>query len=574
MNSAIYEHTEDAIQYARDVILGVIPACETIYNACQRFFRDISADQYVFDHYLANKACNFIQLLPHTKGRWAGKKELIKLKPWQKFLVCNIFGWIDKPGLPTLDYPYGYPGGFRRFRKIDFMVARKNGKSILAAAIGLYVFCENGNDFAPEVFSGATTEKQAMEVFKPARLMCLKTSELTEHYDIQINARNLSLPDSGGKFEPVIGNPGDGSSPSCWIVDEYHEHATSEQVDTATTGMGAREEPLLLIITTAGFNTSSPCYQEYSSAKKMLAGLLPMDEQLFALIYELDEDDDYRDPANWIKSNPNLGISVYTKYIEAAVAKAVRSSSDENTVLTKNFNRWTNAKLAWINSQQWSACGDSNLYEGDFITDTCIGAVDLSSRIDLTAFARLYLRMIEGERHYYVFVDHFLPHATIQSRSNDAYIGWWKDDHITACGENEIDFNEITEHVSDFLTVCNVREIAYDTWKASQLAQTLSSAGAIMVEYRQQVKDMTEAMKELEGAIASGRFHHANCPVLTWEAGNVTNRVDRKGNYFPNKDCVGNKIDGIVAVIMAVGRAMHDLVVDDSCYDKRDVREL
>lgn len=582
MISQIYDdfpHCKEALQYCLDIISGEISSCSSVWNACKRHLKDLKRPdfKYTFDLEKAEKACNFIELLPHTKGRWAGKKQKLKLQPWQKFLVTSIFGWVDQPGSPTEEYPDGYPGGYRRFRKVYFTVARKNGKSIIAAAIGLYIFCESGDDFAPEVFSGATNEKQAMEVFKPARLMCKKEPGLVEHYDIEVNAKNLANPETGAKFEPVVGDPGDGASPSCWIVDEFHEHKTRDQVDTAESGMGAREEPLLLIITTAGFDVASPCYEEYADCKKMIAGSTPMDETVFALIYELDSDtDDFRDSSVWKKANPNLGVSVNTRYIEAAVADAVRNPSAENKVKTKNFNMWVNARAAWLTSTAWNACADYDLDERDFIerSDRCIGAVDLSSRLDITALARVYTRVIDGLLHYYAFVDHFLPTDTIQDpKQNHSYIKWFHDGDLESAGTSEIDYDVVKERVRGFLDLGGIEEITYDPWKCSQLAQELEKEGAIMVEYRQQVKEMTQAMKELEGAIASGRFHHNGCPVLTWEASNVTNKEDAKGNYYPVKESKAAKIDGMIAVIMGVGRAMYD-PESGSVYDTDEVKVL
>ena len=570
-----HRHCEAAHRYAISVVLGEVVAPEEIKQACQRQLDDLERTDfpYVFDVTLAEKVCNFIELLPHTKGRWRGQR--IKLEPWQQFALTTMFGWVDLPGPATAEYPEGYKGGFRRFSEAYISVARKNGKSILAAGIGLYLFCETNGDEGPEIYSGATTQKQAMEVFKPARLMCKMTPDLCAKYDIEVNAQNLAQPESGGKFEPIIGNPGDGGSPSCAIIDEYHEHNNSDQVDTMITGMAAREEPLLLIITTAGTDTASPCYDKHLDAKKMLDKTVDVNEKLFALIYGLDPDDDYTDDAVWIKANPNLGVSVATKYIIARVSDAVRNSSNENKVKIKNFNQWVNAKSAWLNTHQWSACGDDTLYEGDFANDECIGALDMSNRLDLTAFIRLYIREVEGRKHYYAFGSHFLPEDSINKPENDAYLKWYKDGDLLEAGELEIDHDIITQYIEDFYKGCNMREVTYDPWKAQQIAQSLEKKGAVVVEFKQQVKEMTQAMKEMEGAIIAGRFHHDDDPVLNWQSGNVINKIDKKGNYYPDKERGHLKIDGIVCVIMAIGRAMFELEVDEeSVYNTRGVRQL
>ena len=557
-----YPHCQDAHDYAVDVVAGKIPNCIHAVNACKRYLNDLEREgfRYVFDPYLGSRACNFIELLPHTKGPWAGKKKKLILEPWQKFIIANVFGWIDETT------------GFRRFSELDLFVPRKNGKSILGAAIGAYLFCADG-EYAPEIFSGATNAKQAMEVFKPMRLMCKKTPDLCEKYGIEVNASNLAQPDTGGKVEPVIGNPGDGASPSCWIVDEYHEHPNSDQVDTAVTGMGSREQPLLVVITTAGSDTSSACYAKYEELIDILSGNVQGDE-IFGIIYGLDDTDEYYEPGMDRKANPNYGISVLPKYMETQIARAQRNSAHENKILIKNFNRWTSSKSAWISSLDWKKCGDSALYEGDFINDECIGGIDLASKIDLTAWVRLYLRIIEGERHYFAFGNWYLPEVAIEKSENARYREWVKDGLLDICGDREIKYAELRHEIKKYAKTCNVREITYDSWKASQLAQELEDEGLLMVEFRQNPSSITPAMRELEAAITAGRFHHSDDPVLNWQMMNVVRKDYPTGLTAAIKEKPHNKIDGPIAIIMAVGRAMHDLEVEESVYDKRGVREL
>ncbi|KKK89824.1 hypothetical protein LCGC14_2729240, partial [marine sediment metagenome] len=210
-------HADKAKRYAQDVVAGEVPACKWTVLACQRFLDDLGREwEYKFKPSLANRACKFIENLPHVKGKWA--KSNITLEPWQCFIVCNIFGWIHKET------------GMRRFRKASLYVARKNGKSLLAAAIGLFMLAADGEPGA-EIYSGATTEKQSWEVFGPAHKMALWTPEFTSFYGIEVNASNLAIIIDGAKFEPIIGNPGDGASPHCAIVDEYHEHKDTKQYD-------------------------------------------------------------------------------------------------------------------------------------------------------------------------------------------------------------------------------------------------------------------------------------------------------------------------------------------------------
>ena len=242
-----------ALDYAAKVITGEIPACEHVINACRRFendFRRAAEEKEIwFDAETAEKKCRILEKYPHVKGKWASKGETLKLSDWQVFIVCNLFGFkLVKKGKKL---------NKRRFREAYIEVPRENGKTFFIAGIGLIMLTVDG-EFGAEVYCGATSEKQAFEVFTPAKLICQRDAEFREHYGIEANAKTLVVPSNGSKFEPVIGNPGDGASPSCGIADEYHEHKSSDLVDTFITGMGAREQPLMLFITTAGSDMADP----------------------------------------------------------------------------------------------------------------------------------------------------------------------------------------------------------------------------------------------------------------------------------------------------------------------------
>lgn len=268
MSRKSYPNVNAANQYARNVVRGKIPACQFVIQACQRHIDDMAAEKskkfrYRFDKDMAEKAAKFIQLLPHTKGEWAFKRMPITLEAWQLFIVCCAFGWVQKGSK------------LRRFREVYTEIPRKNGKSAISAGVALYCFtCDN--EFGAEVYSGATTEKQAWEVFRPARLMCKRTPLLVEAFGIEVNASNLNRPEDGARFEPLIGNPGDGASPHCAIVDEYHEHPTDSLYTTMLTGMGARRQPLMWAITTAGYNIEGPCYDKRREVIEMLNGTVPV----------------------------------------------------------------------------------------------------------------------------------------------------------------------------------------------------------------------------------------------------------------------------------------------------------
>ena len=556
-----HQHCEDAHSYALQVVAGTIPAKITVVQSCQRYLDDLYNDDlgYSYDPDLASRACSFIERLVHTRGKWAKKAQKLKLDPWQKFIVCNIFGWINDEGL-------------RRFRYVYVEVPRKNGKSLLASAIALYMLVADGEHGA-EVYCGATNEKQALEVFTPAKQICQKLPGIVEKFGIEVNAKSLSVVDTGSKFQPIIGTPGDGPSPSCWIVDEYHEHANSDQYDTADTGMGARDQPILFVITTAGKDTAGPCYAKHREIEQLLAKT-NTDERTFGIIYGLDDDDDWTKPEMLAKANPNFGISVSKEYLLDKQKRAQGSATDQNATLIKHFNRWVSSKSAWLNMTKWLKCADPTIKEEDFKDDQCVIALDLATKIDIAAKLKLYVRIVEGIRHYFAFCKYYIPDDQMLDPPHHAYYEWVAAGLITPTNGAEIDFSVIEEEIRQDMSTGSVREVTYDPWKATQLIQNLAKEGVPTVEFRQIVQTMSPAMKETEAAIESGRFHFNGCPVLTWMAGNVTAKADKKDNIYPNKEFRQNKIDGVVALIMAVGRAMYDLVIEESVYDRRDVRQL
>lgn len=546
-------HVVKANKYARDVVAGKVPACKWVRLACARHLDDIEASKlksfpYKFDAVDAERVCVFLEMLPHTKGKWAREKELIKLEAWQCFIFAVMFGWKRKKN------------GRRRFRKAYVKVPRKNGKSLIAAGAGLYMFAADG-EFGAEVYAGATTEAQAWEVFRPAKQMIDRTPELMELIGAESWAKSLVIPDDGSRFEPVIGKPGDGSSPSLAIVDEYHEHDTSDLVDTMETGMGARDQPLTLIITTAGYNIAGPCYEQELEAQKILQKLDGFeDEELFAIMYGIDDGDDPFDPASLYKANPNIGVSVDIDYLLAAQRGAKQSASKQTRFLTKHLNKWCSAKTAWLSLDAWEACADRTLRPEQFIGADCWVALDLASTSDICAVPLLFRKKIDGKDHYYLFGSYFLPELEIENnpKNSNAYKKWVIEGFLEQHEGAEIDYELIREHVEEMLSKYQPREVTFDPWKASHLAQQIMKAGAEVVEFRQIVANMSLPMKELESAVKAGRLHHDGNPVLTWMVSNVVAKLDKKDNIYPNKEKPENKIDGVVAAIMAIGRAMAD----------------
>lgn len=550
MTAAKIRYCAIAHQYARDVVSGKILACEWTIKACQRHLNDLKksktkAFQYKFDEKKAERKAKFIHLLPHVKGKWARKvpgkpnAHLQKLEPWQIFIVCSIFGWVKKLT------------GFRRFRRASIYVPRKNGKSLIAGDIGLAMFCCD-DEIGAEVYSGATTEKQAWEVFAPARRICLNLPELIAHYDIEVNAANLSRIIDGSKFEPIIGKPGDGASPHCAIHDEYHEHPTSDQYDAMSTGMGARDQPLQLVISTAGSNIASPCYDDWLTCKKILQGLID-DETHFALIYTIDKDDDWTSEIALRKANPNFGVSVGEEYLHLQIRDGINHATKASSVKTKHLNIWVTAKAAYFNLQRWSECENLALDLDSFQKRECYIGLDLASKVDLAALELLF--PLENRR-YARFGKYYLPEATVELPENEHYRAWRDKGWLTVTQGNIIDFHFILEDLKRFASMFSIKEIPYDPHQATMLVSAAMDEGLPMVELRPNVLNYSEPMKEMDGLIRQRSYAHNGDPVFTWALGNVVASKDAKDNVYPRKEIEKNKIDPVVAHISALARAM------------------
>ncbi|ABM27891.1 phage Terminase [Nitratidesulfovibrio vulgaris DP4] len=542
MASQNYPMASLAARYAREVLRGVVPACEYVRQACQRHLDDMERSRdknypYVWDKAAAEKVCRFASNMVHVKGReWAGKK--ITLQPWQCFILACAFGWVRKSD------------GLRRYREIYAEIPRKSGKSILGACIGLYMFSADGEPGA-EVYSGATSEKQAWEVFGPARQMCLKNPAFAAHFGIHVGAKNLHILQNASKFEPIIGKPGDGASPHCAIVDEYHEHPTPDLYDTMLTGMGARSQPMLVVITTAGVDTSAPCFAKRDESVKVLQGTLEND-QLFTIIFTIDEADDWTMWTAWEKANPNLGISLYADFLEARRKEAIQIASRQNIIKCKHLNVWANAGSAWINMVAWNACRADVMLD-DFAGESCWVGVDLASKIDLTAMMLLFRRGNEC----YLFGRYYLPEETVQLPENTHYQRWVAEGLLVATPGARTDYRYLMDDLLAFAEQFSVRELAYDPREAEMLMQEIREQVAFpCIEINQSPVCISEPMKEFEALYLSGKLHHDGDPVLNWQASNVVLRSTKTKAYYPSKERPENKIDGIVAAIMALSRAM------------------
>jgi len=541
-NGQKYVFADKATKYARDVVSRRIPACELVRLACQRHLDDLKAQKrkdfpFKWDRFKADHVCRFASNMVHVKGReWSGKK--ITLEGWQCFMLAVPFGWVRKKD------------GLRRFREIYDEIPRKNAKSTIGACIGLYMFAADGEPGA-EVYSGASSEKQAWEVFGPARQMVLRNPGMRSKFGIGVGAKNLFRLEDGSKFEPVIGKPGDGSSPHCALVDEYHEHKTPDLFDTMLTGMGARSQPMLVVITTAGVDTSGPCYAKRSEAIKVLQGSIKND-QLFALIYSTDEGDDWTDMATWRKANPNFGVSIYPDFLEARRDEAVQSAHRQNIIKCKHLNIWANAGAAWINMVKWNEC-KADVQLEDFAGQDCWVGVDLASSVDFTAMMFLFRR----EDEFYLFGKYYLPEETVDLPENAHYQRWVAEGRVIATPGARTDYSYLKDDLLAAAETFNIQELAYDRKEAEFLMQSIREDVAFpCIEYEQSPAMISGPMKEFEALYLSRKLRHDGCDVLQWQASNVILRSFRTKSFYPSKERIENKIDGIVAAIMALSRAM------------------
>ena len=500
---------------------------------------DCEPDGYWWDEHAANRVVEFIErFCRHHKGEWAGQP--FRLEPWQREIVRTIFGWRR-------------PDGTRRFRTAYVEVPRKNGKTELAAAVGLYLLVADGEAGA-EVYSAATKRDQARIVHNAAKQMLRRSPDLRRF--VEQYRDNLVVPATASKFEALSSESHtlDGLNPHGIILDELHAHRDRHLRDVLITGTGARRQPLEWIITTAGvYNPASIGWEMHDYAVNVLQGVFE-DETFFAYIAAADEEDDWQDPATWAKANPNLGVSVKLEYLEELADRAAKSPSFLNTFFRYHLNIWTQQLERWIPIEAWDRCGGP-VDEGALIGRRCFGGLDLSSTIDITALA---LAFPAEDGSYDLVMRFWVPEDRLHERSERdrvPYDAWARDGWLQVTPGNVVDYGFIREEIHRLADRYEIVELAYDPWNASKLAVELFGDGVPMVEFRQGYASMSPAAKEFERLVTAGLLRHGGHPVLRWMANNVTIRQDPAGNIKPDKERSREKIDGIVAAIMAIGRA-------------------
>ena len=515
-----------------------------------------------FDEEEADLVCEFFGELRHHKGRqWAGKP--FNLQPWQRFCLMELFGWMRADGT-------------RRFRTSYNEVPRKNGKTEMAAGVGLRLLMADGEPGA-EVYSAATKKDQARLAFDAAKAM-LKLSPLLSSEATAFRA-NIHTDDS--KFEPLgaDSNTMDGLNTHGLIADELHAHKDRHVMDVLTTSMGSRDQPLTYEITTAGlYDPESIGWRHHETARQVLEGTIE-DETLFVFMANSEtgkekpnESPEWKTKESWVRANPNWDVSVLPSYMRGKFREAQRDPTFVNTFQRYHLNLWVQQRERWIQMDRWNACPED---EVDLSGRVCFAGLDLSSKIDLTSLA-LVFPPEEDDDIWHVRSTHWCPEDTVLERGKKdvpVYLAWMDGGHLQTTEGNVIDYDFIEHEVLDLAGKYDIKGLAYDPWNATQTAVHLQEDGLECTEMRQGYPSLTEPSKEFERLIISGRFNHGGDPVLRWSVNNVAKRTDPAGNIKPDKERSREKIDPVVAIIMALGLAL-PYVEQQSVYDTEDLLVL
>jgi len=532
-----------AARYARGVTAGKIPACRWVRAACARHLADLARRDfpYRFDPGMAARICEFVELLPHIKGKWAGAP--IRLEDWQVFVLCCVFGWLRKAD------------GKRRFRLAYVEVPRKNGKSMLSAALGLYGLAVDGEAGA-EINSAATTRDQAKIVWEAAREMAKRSADFRKDCGVEVLAHALIHPASGSKFVALSAedNTLDGLNTHMALIDELHAHRTRGVYDVLETSTGARTQPLLWVITTAGVDRAGICYEVRNYVSKVLEGT-SQDETVFGIVYTVDEGDDPFAEATWRKANPNYGVSIEPDDLARKAKKAKETPSALNNFLTKHLDVWVNAGVAWMDPAAWARCANPDLTLEDCEGRPCYVALDLASKVDVAAMVLLFPPTDLAPK-WALLTRFFVPEAAVEASHNSQYAGWARSGQLITTPGNVLDFERIAEELRTLPSRFEIREVPFDPFQATQFSVQMLAEGFPMVEMGATVKNFSEPMKQLEALVVSERLEHDGSPVMAWMVSNVIAHLDAKENIYPRRETAANKIDGPVAAIMALGRAL------------------
>ena len=509
-----------------------------------------------YDAEKADRAVRFIENLKHTKGRWAGKR--FWLLPWQEQIIRDVFGIVDAHGN-------------RQFRTAYVEIPKKNGKSELAAAVALYLLYAD-NEPSAEVYGAAADRQQASIVFDVARQMVDMTPALVKRSKIMAAGKRIVNYSNGGYYQVLSAEVGTkhGLNVSGLVFDELHSQPNRQLYDVLTKGSGdAREQPLYFLITTAGTDRESICYEVHMKALDLLKGT-KIDPSFYPVVYGLADDQDWNDEANWYQANPSLGYTIKIDRVRDAYKDALENPAEENVFRQLRLDQWVGSTVAWIPEHVYDK-GDIPIDMEKLKDRDCYAGLDLSSTSDITAFVMVFPPESEGEN--YIVLPHFwLPRETLQlrvRRDHVPYDVWEKLGLFHITEGNVVDYNFVRKTINELGKEYHICEIGVDRWNATQLITDLDGDGFVMVPIGMGFKDMSPGMKELYKLLLEGKITHGGNPILRWMAGNVVAEIDAAENIKPSKKKATEKIDGIVALIMGLDRCIrHEMT--GSVYDDPD----
>ena len=543
------EYVERAQHYMRDVLGGTIPTCKWTRLAVQRQADDLLREPseswpWVFDAEMASRPCAFIELLPHIKGKWAREGRRLELEPWQCFILTTVFGWVH------------HETRLRRFLEAYEEEARKNGKSAKGSGLLLYMLAADGEHGA-ECYTAATTRDQARIVFDDAKAMAERSPGLRTHLGVAIMQHSLTVAHTSSKAAPLAaeGSTLDGLNVHFALHNEMHAHKTRAVYDVIDSARGAREQSLLWTITTAGTDRSGICYERRTHVTKILDRVV-QDERVFGIIYTLDEGDDHFDPAVWIKANPNLGKSVQLDELMAQASKAQAMPSALSSFLTKRLNVWVSGESPWMDMRAWERCGTKSAHI-DTIPDGAkvYMGLDLAQKKDFAALSLAWHD--EAADKWRVCTRLYLNDLAIQESGNAHLAGWARQGYVVVTDGDLTDFDVVADDMRKYCRRFDVQEIAFDPALSMYFAGKLIDEGLPLVEITQRAMFFTPPLIQVENLVHEKKLKFDGNPVMTWMVSNLVVKVSKFNELrAPTKERPENKIDGPIAMLMALGRAL------------------
>lgn len=498
---------------------------------------------YHFDKPLADRAERFFaSILRHTSGQWAGKP--FALEKWQRQIVRDIVGWRRADGT-------------RKYRMVYLEVPRKNGKTAMGAGLALLFLTLMGEQRG-EIYSCAADTDQAAICFDTAKSMTLANSKLASGITAFRRSLYFAKTSSNYRILSADAHTKHGYGPSVVLFDELHAQPNRDLWDVMLSGMGARKEPLTIVMTTAGYDTNSICYEQHEYARKVLDGII-QDETFYPVIYAADPEDDWTSPKVWKKANPNYGVTVSADFLAQECKRAQETPAYENTFRRLYLNQWTQQESRWMPMEKWLACHCEDWPALD--RRSCYAGLDLSTRYDLTALVLVFPPLKEDDP-YFVEPHFWIPRSQMMERirrDRVPYDAWERSGFVHVTEGDIVDYAFVKATVESLGKKYRIEEIAFDRWGAAGLSTTLQDSGFALVEFGQGFSSMSAPMKDMMGLVISGKIAHDNNPVLNWNMDAVVAKTDPAGNIKPVKPDrakSANRIDGVVALIMGLDRAL------------------